>query len=62
MIGSRNKVATLYRMLQEDGFTQEELDRVYTPIGTNIYAETPEEIAISIAGEMIKVRAGHGEL
>lgn len=61
MIGSRNKVATLYRMLRENGFTQEELDRVYTPIGTEIFAETPEEIAISIAGEMIKVRAGHGE-
>lgn len=61
MIGSRNKVAELYRMLREDGFGQEELDRVYSPIGTSIFAETPEEIAISIAGEMIKVRAGHGE-
>ena len=29
------------------------------PIGTRIYAETPAEIAISIAGEMIAVRAGH---
>lgn len=61
MIGSRNKVAEVYRMLREDGFSQEELDRVYSPIGTNIFAETPEEIAVSIAGEMIKVRAGHGE-
>lgn len=61
MIGSRNKVGEVYRMLREDGFKQEDLDRVYSPIGTNIFAETPEEIAISIAGEMIKVRAGHGE-
>ena len=61
MIGSRNKVAEVYRMLREDGFSQEDLDRVYSPVGTNIFAETPEEIAISIAGEMIKVRAGHGE-
>ena len=61
MIGSRQKVAELYRMLREDGFGQEELARVYSPIGTSIFAETPEEIAISIAGEMIKVRAGHGE-
>lgn len=61
MIGSRNKVAELYRMLREDGFSQKELDRAYSPIGTNIFAETPEEIAISIAGEMIMVRAGHGE-
>lgn len=61
MIGSRNKVGEVYRMLREDGFKQEDLDRVYSPIGTSIFAETPEEIAISIAGEMIKVRAGHGE-
>jgi len=61
MIGSRNKVAEVYRMLREDGFKQEDLDRVYSPIGLNIFAETPEEIAVSIAGEMIKVRAGHGE-
>ena len=61
MIGSRHKVAELYRMLREEGVPQEEIDRVYSPIGTDIFAETPEEIAISIAGEMIKVRAGHGE-
>ncbi len=61
MIGSRHKVAELYRMLREEGVSQEEIDRVYSPIGTDIFAETPEEIAISIAGEMIKVRAGHGE-
>lgn len=61
MIGSKNKVREVYRMLAKDGFTQEQLDRVYSPIGTSIFAETPEEIAISIAGEMIKVRAGHGD-
>lgn len=61
MIGSKGKVAEVYRMLKEDGFSQEELDRVYSPIGLSISAETPEEIAISIASEMIKVRAGHGK-
>ena len=61
MIGSRSKVAEIFRMLRKDGFSQEELERVYTPIGVNIFAETPEEIAISITGEMIKVRSGHGE-
>jgi xanthine dehydrogenase accessory factor len=61
MMGSRKKVAEIFRVLREEGFRQEDLDRVYTPIGTNIFAETPEEIAISIAGEMIMVRAGHGE-
>lgn len=61
MIGSKTKIAEVYRMLREDGFRQEELDRVYAPVGMKIFAETPEEIAVSIAGEMIKVRAGHGE-
>lgn len=61
MLGSRKKVAEIFRVLREEGFKQEDLDRVYTPIGLNIFAETPEEIAVSIAGEMIKVRAGHGE-
>ncbi|HWQ77660.1 MAG TPA: XdhC/CoxI family protein [Anaerovoracaceae bacterium] len=61
MMGSRKKVAEIFRVLREEGFSQEDLDRVYTPIGTNIFAETPEEIAVSIAGEMIMVRAGHGE-
>lgn len=61
MIGSRSKVAAVFNKLKEDGYGQEDLNRVYSPIGTGIFAETPEEIAISIAGEMIKVRAGHGE-
>jgi xanthine dehydrogenase accessory factor len=61
MIGSKTKVADTMSKLSEDGFSQEELDKIYTPIGLSIFAETPEEIAISIAGEMIKVRAGHGE-
>lgn len=61
MIGSKSKVAEIYGLLREDGFSQEELNRVYSPVGMSIFAETPEEIAISITGEMIKVRAGHGE-
>lgn len=60
MIGSRNKNKLLYAKLKEEGVTQEQLDRIYAPIGENIYAETPEEIGISIAAEMIRVRTGHG--
>ena len=59
MIGSRKKRAAIYRMLLDDGFTQADLDRVHSPIGLSIGAETPEEIAVSIVGEMIAVRAGH---
>ena len=59
MIGSRKKRAAIYGMLLDEGFTQSDLDRVHSPIGLNIGAETPEEIAVSIIGEMIAVRAGH---
>jgi xanthine dehydrogenase accessory factor len=44
--------------LLEEGFTQEELDQVHSPIGIDIGAETPEEIAVSIVAELILVRAG----
>ena len=61
MIGSRHKNNLLFEKLLEEGFTQEELDSVYTPIGLSIKSETPEEISISIAAEMIMVRADHNE-
>ena len=49
-----------YTLEEKDGFTDAEIDQVYAPIGENIYAETPEEIAVSIAAELIRVRTGHG--
>ena len=61
MIGSRHKNSILFEELRKEGFTQEELDRVYTPIGLSIKSETPEEISVSIAAEMIQVRAKHNE-
>ena len=61
MIGSRKKNQIIRDMLKEkDGFSDAEIDQVYAPIGENIYAETPEEIAVSIAAELIRVRTGHG--
>lgn len=57
MIGSKKKRETIYHHLLESGFTQADIDRVYSPIGLQIGAETPEEIAISITGELIRVRA-----
>jgi xanthine dehydrogenase accessory factor len=57
MIGSRRKRAIIYQSLLEEGFTQDDLARVYSPIGVDIHAETPEEIAVSIVAELIKVRA-----
>lgn len=57
LVGSRTKIGKTRERLAEDGFPGEAFDRVCAPIGTAIKAETPEEIAISIAGEMIRVRA-----
>jgi xanthine dehydrogenase accessory factor len=58
MIGSRRKRNMVYEALLKEGFTQADLDRVYSPIGIDIGSETPEEIAVSIVAELIKVRAG----
>ena len=57
VIGSRAKTALLNKRFLAEGFTQEQLDKVHTPIGTAIKAQTPAEIAVSIAGELILVRA-----
>jgi xanthine dehydrogenase accessory factor len=57
MIGSKRKRDAVYQALLEQGYRREDLARVCSPIGVEILAETPEEIAVSIVGEMIKVRA-----
>ena len=59
MIGSERKRNIIYKKLLEEGFTQDDLDRVHSPIGIDIGAEKPEEIAVSIIAELIKVRAGY---
>lgn len=58
-IGSRKKVALTRERLAAAGFSQQDIDRVHAPIGLPILAETPEEIAISVAAEMIRHRAEH---
>lgn len=58
MIGSKRRVSTVLRHLAEEGISVEALERVYTPIGFDLGAETPEEIAISIIAELIAVRRG----
>ena len=57
VIGSRKKIAHITAKLLADGFSREEIDRVHTPIGIAIKADTPAEIAVSITAELIKVRA-----
>ncbi len=57
MIGSRRKRDATYGALIKEGFTPEDLDRVHCPIGLEICAETPQEIAVSIVAELINARA-----
>lgn len=57
MIGSKGKVAQTYELLRQEGFTDDDFARVCSPIGLAIGAETPEEIAISIAAQLIQVRS-----
>lgn len=57
MIGSRRKIDAVYRKLEPEGFTDADFARVHAPIGLDIGAETPEEIAVSIVAELIQKRA-----
>ncbi len=57
MIGSARKRDTIYRSLIEGGVSAQQLDQVHCPIGVKIDTETPEEIAVSIVGELIDIRA-----
>lgn len=58
MIGSRRRVQAVRNNLAGVGFDVSRLDRVYAPIGLEIGAQTPEEIAVSIMAEIIAVRRG----
>ncbi len=62
MIGSKRKVLSVYKALEKEGVPMEHLGRVRAPIGLAIGALTPEEIAISIAAELIGVRRNASEL
>ncbi|HUE96023.1 MAG TPA: XdhC family protein [Longimicrobiaceae bacterium] len=58
MVGSQRRVRAALEQLVREGIPRERLERVYAPIGLDIGAETPEEIAISIIGEIIRLRRG----
>lgn len=58
LIGSRAKVARLYDALRDEGVAAEQLTRVHAPIGLDIGAVTPQEIAVSILAELIAVKHG----
>ncbi len=56
-IGSRHKIASTNEYLMENGIPEAELARIHAPIGLDILGQTPAEIAVSIAAEMILHRA-----
>jgi xanthine dehydrogenase accessory factor len=56
MIGSKRKVIEIFKTLQEDGLPAHLFDRVHAPIGLDIGAITPEEIAVAITAELIALR------
>jgi xanthine dehydrogenase accessory factor len=58
MIGSLRKINTMKEDLQKEGIPEEALSKLKAPIGLDIGAETPEEIAISIAAEIIAAKKG----
>lgn len=57
VVGSRSKTAAVNAKLKADGFTDADIARVTTPIGIDIKSETPAEIAVSIAAQLIQFRA-----
>jgi len=56
MIGSKRKTIAIFRELVNEGLAENLFDRVFAPVGLDIGAVTPEEIAISITAELIAVR------
>jgi xanthine dehydrogenase accessory factor len=60
MIGSKRKVINVIRELEKEGIPRAAFERIFAPMGLNIGAVSPEEIAISVAAEMIAVRRNAG--
>jgi xanthine dehydrogenase accessory factor len=58
MIGSKRRVWTVLKLLHEEGVPAEQLLRLYAPIGVDVEAITPAEIAVAIGAELVKVRRG----
>ena len=56
MIGSKRKVFSVYKALEKEGYRMQEFERVYAPMGLDIGALSPEEIAVSIVSELVAIR------
>jgi len=60
MIGSKRKVVSVVKEIEKEGVSREAFDRIHAPMGLEIGAVTPEEIAVSVVAEMIAVRRNAG--
>ena len=58
MIGSKRKAIEILQELEKEGLPREQLERVHSPMGLEIGAVTPEEIAVSVVAEMVAIRRG----
>jgi len=56
MLGSKNKIKKLFEQLTAEGIDKKWLDKIHAPVGLHIKSQTPEEIAVSIAAEIIHVK------
>jgi xanthine dehydrogenase accessory factor len=56
MVGSKRKLVEFFRVLEKEGMPEETLDRVHSPVGLDIGALTPGEIAVAVVAEMVAVR------
>jgi xanthine dehydrogenase accessory factor len=59
VLGSKAKMSTMLRSLREEGISDNKLNSIHTPVGLPINSRTPEEIAVSIAAEIISVKNGN---
>ena len=58
MLGSKKRGAAVRDLLREEGFSDDELARVRTPVGLDIGGKSPPEVALSILAEIVAVRSG----
>ena len=58
MLGSERKKMLMWKRIEARGGSRERLEQVYAPVGINLGADTPEEIAVSVVAELVKVRRG----
>ncbi|MSR20497.1 MAG: hypothetical protein EXR91_05905 [Gemmatimonadetes bacterium] len=58
MIGSRRRVRATFVQLIDEGFSMDLIERIHAPVGLDIGAETPEEIAVAVAAELVMIQRG----